>query len=231
MHICMHIHFVWYPGENNDSDFVRLMLFAFLLNSTFNLIIDYFGGLNKMISMTANKDWRMNVFLCAPCHCLPTKVRVYPSRLNILRASTPVHPNVCMWHLYVMPGKNTNKAWISNLWWGTYQCILLKVVITMVQAILRADNALQVFIGSYAAFIINLLSTFLAMYCLTVIRFNNVDNDNIQLLFSDNTADLLDQFNIKGKITIVRFSLITLNLQFWLLNHIFWNYNKSYYNS
>ena len=78
------------------------MIFAFSINSAFNLILDYFGGLNKMIILTEDKKWKLNVFLCAPFHCLPSK--------------------------------NTNKAWISNLWWGTYQCILIKVVVIMIQA-------------------------------------------------------------------------------------------------
>ena len=32
--------------------------------------------------------------------------------------------------------KVTNRIWINNLWWGAYQCIIIKIALMMIQAIL-----------------------------------------------------------------------------------------------
>ena len=58
----------WYLGKavhykkdlfNLDGfmiDFFRLMVFAFAMQNMFQLILDYFGGLQRMLVMTQDKD-------------------------------------------------------------------------------------------------------------------------------------------------------------------------------
>ena len=61
------------PRLNLYLDFIRVIVFAKSMNSLFNLIMEYFGGHDRMIKKLHKKDWHLNVFVCKACPCLPTK--------------------------------------------------------------------------------------------------------------------------------------------------------------
>ena len=61
------------PRLNLYLDFIRVIVFAKSMNSLFNLIMEYFGGHDRMIKKLQHKEWHLNVFVCKACPCLPIK--------------------------------------------------------------------------------------------------------------------------------------------------------------
>ena len=41
---------------------------------------------------------------------------------------------------YMNHEKVTNRIWINNLWWGAYQCVITKISLMMIQAILLGKS-------------------------------------------------------------------------------------------
>jgi len=107
---------------------------------------------------------------------------------------------IWLWRFFFcIPRITPTRQWFSQLYWGSLQVVFIRCAFIIANACFVAEGIWSVDTGSISSLFCGLVSTGLAVFCLSVL--------------SDNLATCMGDFHIKLKFICFRLTLISVNIQ------------------